>query len=261
MAESLFTDLQILSRGLYLQVPVEIRFLDDAVIRSNEAEEVLTQKYELLGERFIVPWRKTKGKLRRVILEKQRALDIEPGCHLKDNLCMQCPTCLLFGGTGEVSAAKTPYNLLSRVLGDTSISTSGVAGVARYTANAIDEKELTTGQALMTLLKVPVDTVFRGVVTLKDPTPEMAAILVDGLERLSRLGASTREWGRARTTVLGYVLGDRERLASYDIADAAPACAPMSALLLPTDVDAAYRKVDADFKALLRAEFGTDKKK
>jgi len=32
------------------------------------------------------------------------------------------------------------------------------------------------------------------------------------------LGASTREWGRCKTDLLGYTLGDRETLSAYDFA-------------------------------------------
>jgi CRISPR type I-D-associated protein Csc2 len=211
-------DIQVLSRGNYLQFVVEITLLDDAIIRSNEPEEVLTHTYNELGNRFILPWRKTKGKLRRAIMEKLRGLKIAPDCYLKDNLCMQCPACLMFGGTGEVSQSKVSYNLLSRVMGDTFISAEKVGEISPYTANAVDEKTLSTGQALMSILKVPVETIFRGVVTLRDPTPALASILADGLGKLTRLGASTREWGRVETAIRGYRLADREELSSYSLA-------------------------------------------
>jgi CRISPR type I-D-associated protein Csc2 len=124
----------------------------------------------------------------------------------------------MFGGTGETSQAKSGYNLLSRVLGETFISTTPAGSAKSYTANAVDEETLSTEQAFMTILKVPAETAFIGVVTLKDPTPETAALLCDNLERLTRLGASTREWGRCRTELLGCKLDDRETLATYDLA-------------------------------------------
>ncbi|MEW6138823.1 MAG: type I-D CRISPR-associated protein Cas7/Csc2 [Thermodesulfobacteriota bacterium] len=250
----MLTDLQILPRGVYLQLLVEMKLLDDAIIRSNEPEEVLTQKYEQLGDRFIIPWRKTKGRLRRLVMEKQRSLAISVNCHLKDNLCMKCPACLLFGGTGEVSTNKVPYNLLSRVMGDTFISVRKVEDISTCTANAIDEKTLTTGQALMSLVKVPVETVFRGVVTLRDPTLHLALILIDGLERVSRIGGSTREWGRVRTTVEGYVLVDREIWSSYECANQKPTSNPVSSLNLNGSLEDAYKKVSEEFTALLGRE-------
>lgn len=215
----MFTDLQVLSRGCYLQLVAKISLLDDAIIRSNEPEEVLSYHYTNgLDNRFIVPWRKVKGKLRRLAMEQQRGLGIAQDCSLKNNLCMKCPACLMFGGTGETSQARVGYNLLSRVLGETFISTTPAGSANSYTANAVDEETLSTEQALMTILKVPAETAFIGVVTLKDPTPETAALLCDNLERLTRLGASTREWGRCRTELLGYKLEDRETLATYDLA-------------------------------------------
>src|SRR2546423_1603430 len=101
----LFKDLHVLARGRYLQFVTRLKLLDDAIIRSNEPEEVLTYTYSGndLGNRFIIPWRKAKGKLRRVAMEKMRGLTISTECHLKDGLCMKCPCCVLFGGTGDTS--------------------------------------------------------------------------------------------------------------------------------------------------------------
>jgi len=207
----------LLSKGVYLQLVVELKLLDDAIIRSNEPEEVLTHHYKSLGNRFIIPWRKVKGKLRRLVLEKQRSLNIQPDCALKDDLCLNCPACLLFGGTGETSSAKAQYNILSRVLGETFISNDKVEGVQNYTQNAVGEKDLMTGQALMTILTVPKETVFTGTVTIKDPTQAMASIIVDNLNRLTRIGARSVEWGKVETTIIGGKLSDREDMSAYHL--------------------------------------------
>ena len=207
----------LLSKGVYLQLVVEMKLLDDAIIRSNEPEEALTHHYKALGNRFIIPWRKVKGKLRRLVLEKQRSFNIQPDCALKDDLCLFCPSCLLFGGTGETSSVKAQYNILSRILGETFISLTSVNGVENYTQNAVGEKDLMTGQALMTILTVPKETVFKGTVTIKDPTREMASIIVDNLERLTRIGARSVEWGKVDMTILGGRLSDREDMSAYHL--------------------------------------------
>jgi CRISPR type I-D-associated protein Csc2 len=245
----------ILSKGVYLQIPIKLTLLDEAIIRSNEPEEVLTFGYEKLGNRFIMPWRKIKGKLRRLVLEKQRGLGIEPDCALKDDLCMKCPTCFLFGGTGETSSANVPYNILSRVYGETFISESEIGEITPYTANAISEKDLTTGQALMSLLTVPKETVFYGVITLKDPTLEMVSILIDNIDRLTRIGARSVEWGRIQTEIEGYHLSDREELSAYLRLSNQPQpqlSNSISATKL-TSVDMAYKKLDRQVKELINS--------
>jgi len=257
----LLTDLRVLSRGTYLQYITRIRLLDDAIIRSNEPEEVLTYTYKNndLGNRFIIPWRKVKGKVRRTAMEKMRGLGIAPDCHLKEGLCMRCPCCVLFGGTGDVSAAKVGYNLLSRVLGDTFISTECVDTINSYTANAVDEKSLMTGQALMTLVKAPAETEFVGVVTLRDPTKESAAIVRDALLRLTRVGASTREWGRCQTTIEGYSLSDQEETSSYELAGKPlPSLNADSDLQLPT-ADEAFKSFAKQCETMVQ-EFAGAKK-
>lgn len=252
---NLLKDLIILSQGVYFQSVINIKLLDDAIIRSNEPEEALTFSYQPpLNNRFVIPWRKVKGKLRRFVMEKQRRIGIMTSCHLKDDLCMQCPSCFMFGGTGETSSAKVSYNILARVLGETFISTTEVAEIQPYTENAVDEVNLTTGQALMTVVTVPKETEFLGVVTLRDPTLEMVSILVNNLERLTRLGAGTREWGRARTEILGYRISDREDLSAYDLVqeNSIPSdLSKISDLKLP-DVDNSYKKLDLEVKKLLK---------
>ncbi len=254
----------LLSTGVYLQLPVKMTLLDEAIIRSNEPEEVLTFKYKDLGNRFIIPWRKIKGKLRRLVLEKQRGLGIEAQCALKDDLCMKCPTCFLFGGTGETSSAGVPYNILSRIYGETFISESKVGNITPYTANAVREQDLTTGQALMSILTVPKETVFSGVITLKDPTPEMVSILVDNISRLSRIGARSVEWGRVQAEIEGYYLSDREALSIYLKLKGLEENAEVSwseLTGLPADqnilaVDDAYRKLDGQVKGLIKSLAG-----
>lgn len=210
----------ILTQGVYLQIVTKLTFLDDAIIRSNDAEEVLTFSYrEPLNNRFVIPWRKVKGKFRRIVMEKQRGLGIFTECSLKDNLCMECPSCFIFGGTGETSTAKVHYNILSRIMGETFISMTEVGEIQPYTMNAVDEKTLITGQALMSILKVPADTEFIGVITVKDPTKEIASIVINNLPRLTRIGARSVEWGRIETEILGYKLSDREDLSAYYLAD------------------------------------------
>ena len=259
---SLFNDLQVLSRGLYLQLVVNVKLLDNTIIRSNEPEEVLTYKYQTLGNRFIIPWRKFKGKLRRLVLEQQRSFNISPNCSLKNDLCMKCPTCLLFGGTGETSSANVSYNLLSRVLGETFISTNQVGEVFSYTANAVDEKTLSTEQALMNIITVPAETEFIGVVTLHDPTPETSAILVNNLLRFTRLGASTREWGRCETKVLGYKLSDKEELSAYYLVanQIDINLNDLSGLSLPlNDIENCYKEVNKAVEKLV-SNFGSKSK-
>jgi len=249
---------EILSVGRYMEFVVKLKFLDDAIIRSNDPEEVLTFKYKELGNRFIIPWRKVKGKLRRLVMEKQRGLEIEPNCFLKDALCMRCPSCFLFGGTGETSSAKVSYNILARVMGETFISITEVGEIQPYTANAVDEMTLTTGQALMNIVTVPAETEFFGVVTLRDPTPEMVAILVDNLNRLSRLGARSVEWGRVKSEILGYRLSDREELSAYELVDTEEETVKQKLLeverLTLPEVGQAYRDLDNQVKALLKKE-------
>jgi len=254
MTVDFYTDVTKLPRTRYLQLVTSIRLLDPAIIRSNEPEEVLTFNYEEpLGERYIIPWRKVKAKLRRLVAERGRDLGYGVDCFLKESLCMACPTCLLFGGTGETSTAKVDYNLMSRVLGETFISRNRGVEPWNYTANAVGEVKHTTGQALMTLITVPPDTEFIGVITLKDPTPEMAAILMDGVERLTRIGARNVEWGRCKVDILGGGIYDREQYSAYELLrDGGLSEVPPLEVALP-DVESSFKKLQAEMDELVKS--------
>jgi len=171
---------------------------------------------------------------------------------------MQCPTCFLFGGTGETSSARVPYNILSRVYGETFISTDKVKDITPYTANAVREQDLTTGQALLSILTVPKETIFCGVVTLKDPTPETVSIIVDNIGRLSRIGARSVEWGRVQTRIEGYYLSDRETLSAYLVLSngAQPGLTGLPADQTIPTVDDAYRTLDGQVKTLINSLTG-----
>jgi len=249
-------EVSALPKGVYLQLVTKLTLLDETIIRSNDPEEVLTFRYQKLGNRFIIPWRKIKGKLRRMTLEKQRSLGISPDCHLKDDLCMRCPSCFIFGGTGETSSAKVAYNILGRILGETFISTTEVGEVEPYTQNAVDELTHTTGQALMNIVTVPPETEFYGVITVKDPTKEMASVVIDNLKRLTRIGARSVEWGRATLEILGYKLTDREDLSAYfivnDNGDLLSELEKIDSLSLP-EVESSYRILDEQVATIVES--------
>lgn len=248
-----YPDVRVLPRARYLQLVTSLKLLDPAIIRSNEPEEVLTFTYqEPLEERFIIPWRKVKAKLRRIVAERGRDLGYGTDCFLKESLCMKCPTCLLFGGTGETSSAKVKYNLLSRVLGETFISKTKNIEPVDYTANAVGEVKHTTGQALMTLITVPADTEFIGVITLKDPTPEMASLLVDGIRRFTRIGARSVEWGRCRMDILGGGIFDHEVYSAYELlSDDGVEKVPELNMDLPS-IDKAFKRLQEQMDKLIK---------
>jgi len=160
---------------------------------------------------------------------------------------------LLFGGTGETSSIKAQYNILSRVLGETFISTNTVEGIRNYTQNAVGEKDLMTGQALMTILTVPKETVFKGVVTIKDPTKEMASVIVDNLKRLTRIGARSVEWGRVETIIVNAKLSDREDISIYNLLQNDASLTDDISIIenLPL-VETAYTTLNSQIPALLK---------
>lgn len=266
---------EILPHGTRLQLVTGIRLYDLAIVRSNSPEEVLEYPYERLGKRLIIPWRKVKGKLRRLVAEKGRSLGIGEDCHLKESLCLECPTCWLFGAVGAVTGKKKDYNLLSRVLGETFISTTSKErsgeGVTVYTANAVDEKTHMVGQSLMTTVGVSPEMEFLGVVTITDPTEEMASIVIRGLERISRIGASSNQWGRCKTTVLGALFSDQEEVSAYELLQLSEEelegkmeemrrCLDEILQSLPEE-EKAFNELDKEIKALLDEEGMGEKKK
>lgn len=140
-------------------------------------------------------------------------------CYLKDQLCLRCPRCGLFGGTNVESGKGDAPNIKHRVEYGTAFSLLPYDEVVEdVTFNAIDERGQITGQALGTRSCVRPGTLFASVVALRCATPVELALTVKALLSARSYGAESRTQGSVRNHIVGLVAGWEEVITALEFA-------------------------------------------
>jgi CRISPR type I-D-associated protein Csc2 len=128
-------------------------------------------------------------------------------CYLKDNLCLSCPRCGLYGAT----ALSKEANIKHRIEYSTAFSLLPYGQVSEeITFNAVDERSQTTGQALGSRNVVKPASIFASIVTLKGVTQEELVLTVKTLLACKSYGAESRIGGDCRNTFFEIVAGWEE---------------------------------------------------
>ena len=136
------------------------------------------------------------------------------GCFLKDNLCLQCPRCALFGG----SALGTEANIKHRIEYSTAFSLLPFDQIAEeITFNAVNETDQTTGQALGSRNVVRPASLFPSIVTLKSVTQAELILAVKTLLACKSYGAESRTGGDCRNSVFAVVAGWEEIITPLEL--------------------------------------------
>jgi len=145
--------------------------------------------------------------------------DDEPiECYLKDNLCMQCPRCGLFGGTSVVPGQAERANIKHRIEYSTAFSLIPFEDIGtRLTFNAINDRNITTGRALGDRHAVLPASLFPSVVTLKSVTQRELILTVKTLLTCKSYGAESRIGGDVRNSIWGVVAGWEEVITSLEL--------------------------------------------
>jgi CRISPR-associated protein Csc2 len=140
-------------------------------------------------------------------------------CYLKDNLCMRCPRCGLYGATSTESGQATRANIKHRIEYSTAFSLFPFEEVSTtITFNAISDKDITTGQALGSRHSVAPATLFPSVITLKSVTRNELILTVKTLLSCKSYGAESRIGGDVRNSIIGIVVGWEEVITSLELA-------------------------------------------
>jgi CRISPR type I-D-associated protein Csc2 len=137
-----------------------------------------------------------------------------PGCYLKDNLCLSCPRCGLYGATSLGQEA----NIKHRIEYSTAFSLAAFEEITEeITFNAVDEVNQKTGQALGTRNVVKPATLFPSVVTLKSVTQQELVLAVKTILACKSYGAESRIGGDCRNTIFGIVAGWEEIITPLEL--------------------------------------------
>jgi CRISPR type I-D-associated protein Csc2 len=136
------------------------------------------------------------------------------GCYLKDNLCLSCPRCGLYGA----SALGDKANIKHRIEYATAFSLLPFDQVSEeITFNAVDELTQTTGQALGSRNVVKPASLFPSIVTLKAVTQRELILVVKTLLACKSYGAESRTGGDCRNTFFGVIAGWEEVITPLEL--------------------------------------------
>lgn len=136
------------------------------------------------------------------------------GCFLKDNLCLSCPRCGLYGA----SALGQEANIKHRIEYSTAFSLLPFDQISEeITFNAVNEADQKTGQALGSRNVVKPASLFPSIVTLKAVTREELILAVKTLLACKSYGAESRTGGDCRNTLLGVAAGWEEIITPLEL--------------------------------------------
>ena len=139
-------------------------------------------------------------------------------CYLKDNLCLECPRCALFGATSTESGRADKANIKHRIEYSTAFSLLPFEDISsEITFNAIDDKTITTGQALGTRFSVSPATIFPSIITLKSVTQNELILAIKLLLSCKSYGAESRIGGNIRNSIMAVVAGWEEIITSLEL--------------------------------------------
>lgn len=137
---------------------------------------------------------------------KEAKKDVEE-CYLKDNLCLTCPRCGLYGA----SALGQEANIKHRIEYSTAFSLLPFDQISEeITFNAVNEADQKTGQALGSRNVVKPASLFPSIVSLKAVTREELILVVKTLLACKSYGAESRTGGDCRNTIFGVAAGWEE---------------------------------------------------
>jgi CRISPR type I-D-associated protein Csc2 len=136
------------------------------------------------------------------------------GCYLKDNLCLRCPRCGLYGATALGQEA----NIKHRIEYSTAFSLLPFDQISEeITFNAVSELDQTTGQALGSRNVVKPASLFPSIVTLKGVTREELVLTVKTILACKSYGAESRISGDCRNTFFGVIAGWEEMITPLEL--------------------------------------------
>jgi CRISPR type I-D-associated protein Csc2 len=200
--------------------------LDYTVLRTEETRELnsvgtplsesdrttVAKRVALLGSKQkAAESRQMEYLLRTAAAQAEKEIE---ECYLKDNLCLECPRCGLYGAT----ALSEKPNIKHRIEYSTAFSLLPVDQISEeITFNAVNELDQRTGQALGSRNVVKPASLFPSIVTLKAVTREELVLTVKTLLACKSYGAESRTGGDCRNTFFGVAAGWEEIMTPLEL--------------------------------------------
>jgi len=189
----------------------------DKTINSITTQTSVDNDY--LIEKVVMLASKQKAAERRKAEQFIREVKKEYTCYVKDELCLRCPVCILNGGIGTIEKTKgEDISIRSRILYQSAYSIENLEeAIETLTFNAVDEKTVSTGQALNERELIKPGTHFISIVTLVAPTINELKFALKYILACDRYGAETRGFGTMTNHLFGMAFGESEAAAALEV--------------------------------------------
>ena len=142
-------------------------------------------------------------------------------CFLKDNLCMRCPRCLLFGAVSTSKKLPKSFpvrNFTARIIYSSAFSVQDRLDIEEiHTFNAIDELTKSTKQALGDRISVTPGALFPSIVTLRSVTPLELKLALQSILLSTRYGAETRILGGIKNDLVAIIASSHEVISPLEL--------------------------------------------
>lgn len=136
-------------------------------------------------------------------------------CYMKDNLCLACPRCTLFGAVK--TEGKEP-NIKHRINYSTAFSLLPYSDINNeFTFNAISDATTKTGQALGTTYSVKPTSIFLSSISLRSCSWEEFLLVLKMLLAAKDYGAETRIRGSIRNIPIAIIGGWEEVITPLEL--------------------------------------------
>lgn len=214
-----------------IQIILMREVLDYTVLRTEESRELntvvtpLSVKHSQDERRVAFLASKQKAaesrELERMLRTATQAAEVpelQKECYLKDDLCLECPRCALYGGTSTRTGVERIGNIKHRIEYGTAFSLRTFKEIGEaLTFNAINDVTIQTGQALGTRYVVNPASLFPSIVTLRSVTEREFILAIKVLLATKSYGAESRVGGDARNTIYGIVAGWEEVITPLEL--------------------------------------------
>lgn len=173
---------------------------------------MLASKQKAVENRKLAELIKTYAREYNILQPKDDRLK----CSLKDNLCMKCPRCVLFGAVSTKGEQR--WNIKHRIEYSSAYSLEDYEEISELiTFNAVETTTQSTGQALGYTENVRPVAHFPSIITLHSVTWKEFLMILKAILATKSYGAETRVKGDTVNHIVGITFGYEELMTSLEL--------------------------------------------
>lgn len=196
----------------------ETRELNIVTLPNHAQDNTSVLRVAMLASKQKAPENRHYLNLVRTLADESKLDNAQRNCALKDNLCQNCPRCVLFGSVSTARGREGRYNIKHRISYSTAYSIEPYDEISKLmTFNAVDSVSQSTEQALGYSENVSPLANFPSIVTLNSVTAREFIMYLKTMLSCRSYGAESRVKGDMVNHVVGITGGLEEVATPLDV--------------------------------------------